>query len=117
MGQTVTSAMDAVEPSTASEDSATVVGTATGTPASTERRQGAIFAVAALANSAGELEPVLAEMHRIVLGLLPAQLFVIALREPDSSAVRVVASTPALPTDPDHVAPTPTSSPQHWLAC
>jgi diguanylate cyclase (GGDEF)-like protein len=105
MGQIAASVSDAVETSVAAEDSEAVVGTAAGIPASTERRQGAIFAVAALANSGRELEPMLAEMHRIVLGLLPAQVFLMALREPGSMAVRVVASTPALPSDPEHVGP------------
>jgi len=106
MGPTaVASEVDAVESSPALEDSVAVVGTATETPASAERRQGAIFAIAALSNSGRELEPLLAEIHRIVLGLLPADVFLIALREPGTSAVRTVASTPPIPVADEHVGP------------
>jgi len=94
MGPIASSVVDAVTPSTASEDSVAKVATAATSQASADRRQGAIFALAALATSGRELEPLLAEMHKLVLGLLPVDLFLIALREPGSEAVRTVVSTP-----------------------
>lgn len=94
MGPVAASVVDAVGPSTAGEDSVSKVATATTGRASAERRQGAIFAIAALAISGRELETLLEEMHKLVLGLLPVDLFLVALREPGSDAVRIVVSTP-----------------------
>jgi GAF domain-containing protein len=105
MGRVATSVVDAVTASTASEDSVSAAATATASQANAERRQGAIFAIARLAASDGELDAMLAEVHRLVLGLLPADLFLISLREPDSEAVRVVVSTPSPTFDPDRVGP------------
>jgi diguanylate cyclase (GGDEF)-like protein len=105
MGPVADSVVDAVAPSIASQDSVSTVASATASQANAERRQGAIFAIAALAASGRELEAVLAEMHRLVLGLLPADLFLIALRATDSDAVRVVVSTPAPTPDPDRIGP------------
>jgi len=97
--------VDAVVPSSTGEDSASKVATATASQATAERRQGAIFAIAALATSGRELESMLTEVHRLVLGLLPCDLFLISLREPSSDAVRVVVSTPTPTADPDRVGP------------
>jgi diguanylate cyclase (GGDEF)-like protein len=105
MGPVEASVVDAVGPSTASEDSASKVVTAAASQAQAERRQGAIFAIASLATANGDLETMLAEVHQLVLGLLPADLFLVALREPHSDAVRVVVSTPVPPADPDRVGP------------
>src|SRR5690349_8098970 len=105
MGPVEASVVDAVGPSTASEDSASKVVTASASQAQAERRQGAIFAIASLATANGDLETMLAEVHQLVLGLLPADLFLVALREPHSDAVRVVVSTPVPPADPDRVGP------------
>ena len=64
-------------------------------PTDSDGRQGAIFAIAALANSERPHEDTLAQIHALVLGLMPDAQFLIALREPDSSAVRAVASSPS----------------------
>jgi diguanylate cyclase (GGDEF)-like protein len=105
MGPVEASVVDAVMTSTTGEDSVSKVATATASQAHAERRQGAIFAIAALATSEAELESMLAEVHKLVLGLLPADHFLISLREPQSDAVRVVVSTPVPTADPDRVGP------------
>jgi diguanylate cyclase (GGDEF)-like protein len=65
-------------------------------PADAEGRQGAIFAIAALANSGRALEETLAGIHGHLCALMPAAQFLVALREPESTAVRaVVASAPS----------------------
>jgi len=77
--------------------------------AEADRRQGAIFAIAALANSQRALQETLEEIHRLVSALLPGAQLLLALREPDSSAVRAVVATPSphvqgIGPDPDEVA-------------
>jgi diguanylate cyclase (GGDEF)-like protein len=63
--------------------------------ADADRRQGAIFAIAALANSQRGLQETLEEIHRLVCGLLPGARLLLALREPGSTAVRAVVASPA----------------------
>jgi diguanylate cyclase (GGDEF)-like protein len=104
MGPVSASVVDAAVPSAASADSVSKT-TATASQATAERRQGAIFAIAALATSGRELDSMLAEVHRLVLGLLPCDLFLVSLREPQSDAVRVVVSTPTPTSDPDRIGP------------
>ncbi|MEO8160122.1 MAG: GGDEF domain-containing protein [Arenimonas sp.] len=93
----VTAAISAVDADAISlvvnDDAPALLAEVTSTGA--ERRQGAIFALAALANSGRELDATLAEIHRIVSVLLPAEHFLIALREPDSNGLRAAVATPA----------------------
>jgi GAF domain-containing protein len=105
MSQTVASEMDAVDPSIASEDSVAWSGRRPRLRRAPSAGKAPFLPSPPSPTPGREIEPMLAEMHRIVLGLLPAQVFLVALREPGSSAVRVVASTPALPSDPEHVGP------------
>ncbi len=94
MGPSEANAVDSFSESAAlATDSVSAAGDVVA-PAATGGRQGAIFAIASLASSGRELEAMVAEMHRMVLGLLGTDMFLIALREPDSEALRVVAGTP-----------------------
>src|SRR5688500_15055011 len=94
MGPAASSAVDSGATAIVAEDAALPGIEPAVAPASPETRQGAIFAIASIANSERELDSTLVEIHRIVLGLLPAEHFLIALREPGSNAVRALVAGP-----------------------
>lgn len=60
----------------------------TASAADVGQRQGAIFALAALANSDLDLDHTLSEMHQRVLAMVQADAFMIALRDAGSDQVR-----------------------------